>query len=216
MDALTTAYLVAFVAGGAFGVLSWALGAHGHHGHGNAHAHLGHGHGHPHVGHAPVHGHHPLPAARWINPLANLTAWAALACIGGAVGFLSRRAGISAPLSLLYAAPSGFLAAVAVGGLVSALSRGTRYVEPLPEGLVATVIARIGEHTTGEVMYVHHGARHSLPARSANGAPIEADTEVIVLDVEAGIARVQTSAELLRVEEGHRPTEDSPDSGRGS
>src|SRR5262249_31120315 len=110
MDALTTAYLVAFVAGGAFGVLSWALGAHGHH-HGPAHGHA----------HGPVHGHAHhhlhLPAARWINPLANLTAWAALACIGGATGYLARRAGVSAPTSLLYAMPAGLVAAFAVGGL---------------------------------------------------------------------------------------------------
>ena len=185
MDALTTAYLVAFVAGGAFGVLSWALGSHGHHGHG--HAHAGHGHHHVH-----------LPAARWISPLANLTAWAALACIGGAVGYLARRAGVSAPMSLVYAAPAGLVAAFAIGGLVSALSRGTRYVEPLPDGLVATVLARVGETTTGEVLYTHGGARHSLPARSADGKPIETGTEVIVLDVQDGIARVQASAELLK------------------
>jgi hypothetical protein len=197
MDALTTAYLVAFVAGGAFGVLSWALGAHGHHGHAHGHAHVGHGHGHAHVGHGHAHTHH-LPTARWINPLANLTAWAALACIGGAVGYLSRRAGVSAPTSLLYAVPAGLAAAFAVGGLVSALSRGTRYVEPLPEGLVANVLARIGENTTGEVMYMHNGARHSLPARSVDGRPIEVGIEVIVLDVQDGIARVQTSAELLK------------------
>lgn len=195
MDALTTAYLVAFVAGGAFGVLSWALGAHGHHGHAHGHAHVGHGHGR--VGHGHAHTHH-LPTARWINPLANLTAWAALACIGGAVGYLSRRAGVSAPMSVLYAAPAGLVAAFAIGGLVSALSRGTRYVEPLPEGLVANVLARIGETTTGEVMYMHNGARHSLPARSVDGRPIEAGIEVIVIDVQDGIARVQASAELLK------------------
>ena len=205
MDALTTAYLVAFVAGGAFGVLSWALGMHGHHGHAHGHAHGGHGHahgghGHAQLGHghgASAHGHH-LPAARWVSPLANLTAWAALACIGGAVGYLARRAGVSAPTSLLYAAPAGLVAAFAVGGLVSALSRGTRYVEPLPAGLVANVLARIGEQTTGEVMYLHNGARHSLPARSVDGRPIEAGIEVIVLDVQDGIARVQASAELLK------------------
>jgi hypothetical protein len=186
MDALTAAYLIAFVAGGAFGVLSWALGAHGHHAH----------HGAAHVGHA--HHHLHLPAARWINPLANLTAWAAMACIGGAVGYLSRRAGVSAPMSLAYSLPAGLVAAFAIGGLVSALSRGTRYVEPLPEGLVATVLARVGEKTTGEVLYMHHGARHSLPARSVDGKPIETGTEVIVLDVQDGIARVQASAELLK------------------
>ena len=139
-----------------------------------------------------------LPAARWINPLANLTAWAALGCVGGAVGYLARRAGVGTGTSLLYAAPAGLVAAFAVGGLVSALSRGTRYVEPLPEGLVASVLARIGEQSTGEVMYLHNGARHSLPARSADGRPIETGTEVIVLDVQDGIARVQASAELLK------------------
>src|SRR5262249_15377911 len=129
------------------------------------------------------------------------TAWAALACIGGAVGYLARRSGTSAPMSILYAAPSGLAAALAVHGLVSALSRGTRYVEPLPEGLVANVLARIGRKTTGEVMYMRNGARLSWPARSVDGRPIDIGTEVIVLDVQEGIARVQASAELLKERE---------------
>jgi hypothetical protein len=135
---------------------------------------------------------------RLISPLANVSVLAALGCVGGGVGFLTRRMGVAAPMSLLIAVPSGLVACVGMSKLLGALARGTREAAAFPtEGTVGSVLVRIAAGKTGEVAYLREGARATLPARSADGREIDAGTEVVVLEIEGGIARVAPSAELL-------------------
>ena len=209
MDTLTQVYFATFAAGGAFGVLSWLLGARGRgghvhggpaaHAHGTVHAHGAahvHGAAHAHGGArayaAPAHG-APSPGVlgRALAPLGNAVALAAFACVGGGVGFLVRRHGADAPTSLLFAISSGLAAAYAFGALLGWLERGTHFRSSLPPYQLGRVIARIPAHGTGEISYVLDGARHSLPASAEAGRAIEAGTDVVMLDVKAGVARVQ-------------------------
>jgi hypothetical protein len=212
MDTLTSFYFVAFLGGGAFAVVSWFLGHHGGHAHaGHGHLFGGHGHGGGH-GHATGHGQgHSHPGAdhgggsslnRLLVPLGNLSALAALSCVGGGVGFLTRRMGAGALESLLWAGPSGLGAGWLIGGLIAWLQRSSRFLEPFAyEGTLANVLARIGVHGTGEVTYLREGARYALPAVSASERAIEPGTPVIVLEVEQGVARVVPVAEVVGTKE---------------
>jgi hypothetical protein len=193
MDGLTATYFVLFAAGAGLLVVSWltALGkspGHGlHHGHVHGHG-AGHGAGHAVVTHGVV--------ARLLIPLVNLSALCALACVGGGVGYLMRRAGVAALPSLFGAVPAGLGAAYATAGLLGWLARGTRYAPTVePTSVVGTVIAAISNRGTGEVVYQIGGARHTLPARSASGRAIPEGAEVIVLGIEEGIARVSPANE---------------------
>lgn len=190
MDALRAAYLLAFFTGGGLGVASWILGHHGHgHGHGTSHAagHGGHGHGDAHDGQP--------------RPLVNLMSLSALSCVGGGTGLIAQGLGAAALFGLALASGAGVTAAFGINSLLGWLARGTRYAAPLPQGMVGTVVSRVGPGV-GEIVYVQNGARASMPARSENGRSIERGTEVIVLGIENGIARVEPAAELLNKEDG--------------
>jgi hypothetical protein len=137
--------------------------------------------------------------AKALLPLGNLTAFAALACAGGAAGFVARRAGASAAASLAASVPAGFAAAYAVGALTSWLARETRYAQPLHLGAtLGKVVARVGSRVTGEIVYVQDGARHALAARSSTGSDIETGTEVVVLEVKSGVATVVPSSAVFK------------------
>jgi hypothetical protein len=172
------------------------------HAHGQSHAH-GHGqspaHGH---GQSPAHGHgHQAVAAKVVAPLLNLSSLAALSCIGGGAGLIARRAGAGAPLSFLIAIPSGLAAAYLIGSLIAWLKRESRFKEPTQlGGTLATVLAPVSSEHLGEVMYLNDGVRATLPARGAKSTVLEPGTEVVILDVKDGIARVGAAAELLGIE----------------
>jgi hypothetical protein len=169
-----------------------ALGAHAH-GAGHGHAH-GAAHGHAHgAAHAPPAHAAPSPGVlgRALAPLGNTVALAAFACVAGGVGFLARRHGAGAPASMLLAISSGLAAAYAFGALLGWLDRGTRFRSSLPPSQLGRVIARIPAYGTGEISYVLDGARHSLPATAEARHAIEVGTDVVMLEVRAGVARVQ-------------------------
>lgn len=138
-------------------------------------------------------------AARFLLvPFVNLSALAALACVGGGAGYLARRSGLTALDSVVIAAPAGLAAAYAIGGLMAWLQRGTRYSEAFNfAGTVATVLSRIAPGATGEVVFTRDGARRALAAVATDGRAIDAGTEVIVVEVERGIARVTPSHEVF-------------------
>jgi hypothetical protein len=216
MDGLTAAYLIAFIAGGGFAVLSFVLGSFGGHG---GHGHAGNAGGHALGGHA---SHAALPAhggetgshaavghggqagdaiARACGPLLNFSAMAAFACAGGGAGYLARRMGAGALVSLVAAVPSGLAAGYLIGCLTSWLRRGTRYLKPEPlAGALASVIAPASQEHLGEILYVRGGARGSLPARGTSDRLLEPGTEVVILEVKDGIARVAPAGELLGVD----------------
>ncbi len=60
------------------------------------------------------------------------------------------------------------------------------------EGRLASVSIAIRAQGLGEVVYTGEaGARHSIGARSADGSPIAAGTEVVIVEAERGLATVQ-------------------------
>jgi hypothetical protein len=135
---------------------------------------------------------------RVCSPLLDTSAWAAMLCVGGGVGYLLRATGSTAPVSVLVSVPAGLAAGYLLGAMVEMLRDDTRYIAAgASPGTLATVLRRIGACTTGEVLFVHQGARRALPAASASGRPIDLGTEVVVVGFERGIARVEPVEELL-------------------
>ncbi len=214
VDTLTAAYFVAFIGGAAFSILSFLLASAGEsggeHGDAGAHAHGGHGlaHGDAHVhGHdGPGHDHGDASARaglvpRALGPLLNLNALCAFMLVGGCVGFLSRHFfGAGVLTSALLAAPVGLGAAYLVGSFLRLLVKHSIEERPFDyEGTVATVTAAIRDDGVGEIVYLKDGARTSLPARA--DAPIVAGTEVIIVGLERGVARVAPSQKLLGMKE---------------
>ncbi len=65
------------------------------------------------------------------------------------------------------------------------------------EGTLARVTMPMGGVRTGEVVYSKHGTTRSEGARSADGSPLQRDTEVVVLRYEKGIAYVEPLDKLL-------------------
>lgn len=85
-----------------------------------------------------------------------------------------------------------------MGSALDWIERGTRYQEAIAiEGTIATVLRRIGQGGTGEVVYVCNGARRFLPAESESGRAIELGAEVVILHVKEGIATVASAPEVL-------------------
>lgn len=67
-------------------------------------------------------------------------------------------------------------------------------VEDDPEvinGHIARVSTAIGLSGAGAITYVLEGTHHHVPARSVDGAPIEAGTEVVIEQIENGTAVVE-------------------------
>ena len=207
MDPLAKVYFMTFAIGSLFALLSWAL----------AHVRFGHGHGvHHHHAFgkaivkggarrgAPLPGHGPAHAfvSKHLAPMANLGSLAALACVGGGVGTIALLIGSGKPTSLVLSVSSGIIAARAVGSLFTWLHKSSRYEEPLAiEGRLATVLSRIRANGVGEVSFARDGRRCVLPARGDHGSAIERGAEVIVLDMEEGIARVAPAHALSKEEE---------------
>lgn len=64
-------------------------------------------------------------------------------------------------------------------------------------GQIGRVTGTIFPSGIGEMLYERHGARHAIPARSKDGVGIERNVEVVILDIEKGVAIVQPWRELL-------------------
>lgn len=64
-------------------------------------------------------------------------------------------------------------------------------------GQIGRVIGTIRETGIGEVVYERHGTRHSIPARTKDGVGIERGVEVVIMDIERGVAIVQQWEELM-------------------
>lgn len=64
-------------------------------------------------------------------------------------------------------------------------------------GQIGKVTGTIFPTGIGEVIYERHGTRHAIPARTKEGVGIERNVEVVILDIEKGVAIVQPWAELM-------------------
>lgn len=64
-------------------------------------------------------------------------------------------------------------------------------------GQIGRVTGTIFPAGIGEMIFERHGTRHAIPARTKDGVGIERDVEVVILDIEKGVAIVQPWAELM-------------------
>ena len=205
-------YLICFVAGFVFSVLSFLSGAfHVHHvnvhipkhfggiGHGATHGPLG---GHAHVG--TTHGH--VPSAKvhahgghfpFFNPL---TTAAFLTWFGG-TGYLLvhlRHVWVFAGLALSTAA--GLVGAGIVFWFVAkVLLANEKALDPLDYEMIG-VLGRISSPVrtggTGELIFAQEGVRRPCAARSDTGESLPKGIEVVVTRYEGGIAYVRPWAEF--------------------
>lgn len=185
---LADLFTVSFWFGAAATVLTFVFGVGGH-----GSSHLPHvGIGSPH-GLSGVHVH----AGPTISPF-NLSSLMAFLVVFGAVGLLLP-SGVGALLALVLAS----LAGVFAGWLVFLffarfLARGQAYlVEEQMAGTLGQVSIPIAPAHLGEVLYTRNGVRHSDGARSADGQPIEAGEEVVIVGYSNGIATVQRWRDYL-------------------
>ena len=206
LDALTAGFFLAFVVGSLFSFASWLLACARKTGvrHGGSRlasakhaAGRGGGRGGGRA-RAPSGFSSKSALVRVTTPLLDMSAWAALLCVGGGVGYMLRVTGSGPVLSVIVATPAGLCAGYLVGALVELMREDTRYLAPFSaEGTVAKVLCRIGERRTGEVLFVHGGARRAMPAASVDGRPIDRGVEVVVLGVERGIAKVAPAEDVI-------------------
>ena len=188
-------FLALFVTGLAFSALSFLLGL--GHAHGHVPVHLPHAHPiHP-MGHAHAAGDRMDLSPINVSTLAAFTTWF------GGIGYLvARYTGIAQLLVLALAAMGGLVGAGVVYVLV------TRFLLPMQtapmraedyriEGTLATVSIPMEGSRTGEVVYSSHGATRSEGARSADGAPLQRGTQVVILRYDRGIAYVESLDRLL-------------------
>jgi len=131
----------------------------------------------------------------------NLPAIAGFATLFGAVGYLVLRYSTLVPgFVLAIAALAGAAGAAGAVALVAkwAVPGAANDVEDpryLLQGHLARVTSAIhgsGQGTgRGEIAYVVDGVRHVSPAASLDGAPVAADTDVVIERIENGVAHVE-------------------------
>jgi membrane protein implicated in regulation of membrane protease activity len=219
-DPLSLVFLACIVFSGAFLVITTFTGTghtHGlHFGHFGGHAvhlHLGHAGHAAHTGHTGAHATHTTSGAAqtastpsvWsslenaLEGALNLYGILIFLLIFGLLGFLLHNAtNLAAALIVLIALLAGLAGAVATSAFLTRLFLANLDVSGLTsessqlEGRLGTVSMLIREGGTGEVIFQGAtGARQSLGARSLDGQPIAAGTEVVILSTSDGIARVQ-------------------------
>lgn len=200
LDPVTGAFFLAFVVGAGFSVLGFALGAakrvHGHHGR------AAHG---PRAGATRLHHGRPSPGhhgilSRLPAPVLDVGAWAALACVTGAAGYLLRRSGWSGWAALLAALPPGLAAALALHALGRWLAASSGWLAPARlEGSLARIVAPVRVGGVGEILVTVRGARRALAARTTHGRALARGEEVVIVSLDRGVAWVEP---LSPVEEG--------------
>lgn len=106
-------------------------------------------------------------------------------------------AGIAVVIGLIF----GVAGAYAISWfLYSFLRKNSPELDPADwdqVGQIGKVTGTIFENGIGEIIFERHGTRHSIPARSKEGVGIERSTEVVILDIQKGVAIVQPWAELI-------------------
>jgi membrane protein implicated in regulation of membrane protease activity len=211
-------YLICFVVGFAFSLISFLSGGT------RWHFHLPHGAGHlPVAGHAPVAGpslgahavgaHAASGAGAGvakgapqaandisISPFNFVTFTAFLAWFGGTGYLLTRYSGLWFLMGLGLAVVGG----VAGGGIVfwflsRVLTSEDEHLDPADYemvGVLGRMSISIREGGTGEIIYSQAGTRRTCGARSESGAPITKGIEVVVTRYEKGIAYVRPWTEM--------------------
>ncbi len=211
-------YLVCFIAGFAFSVLSFFAGAFGlhlpdHADDGGGGFHLPQHHGDASAA--------PLPdsgGSSHISPFNISTIMAFLSLFGGTGYLLTHFSGLRSPLVLAFAFASGLAGAAAVflylARFLMAHDHAMKPADYDMTGILAVITSPVREGGTGEIVYSRDGVRRFACARSEDGKAVGRGEQVVVLRYERGIAYVCRWDEL-----GRRPgsaPETLPDGGRGS
>lgn len=180
-----------------------------------AHATAGHDAAHGHTGAAPV------GEGLWISIQSlllgslNLNGALVFLLVFGVLGYLLHNGqGAQLLATVMIAALVGALAAIGVNAALTRIFITSQAGELTAdssrlEGRLATVSIAIRAQGLGEVVYTGEaGARHSIGARSADGSPIAADAQVVIVEAERGVATVQPWDSFL-AEARHRLSVDA-------
>lgn len=115
----------------------------------------------------------------------------------GAVGYLFTKyshTGTATTLALAAIAGAagwtGMTLLMARWALRGPLSDPHEEIEEL-QGTIATVTRQIADSTPGEISYSFRGTTVSAPARSIDGSPVPAGTEVVIDTIQDGVANVE-------------------------
>lgn len=189
---LSSFYLICFLAGLTFSVLTFLAGAVHIHIHLPFHAHLPTHGGSLHVGHG-AHGAGHVAAGKggslrggahvsWFNAS---TSMAFLAWFGGAGYILTRTSHLVAAMSLGLSALAGLVAGTIVYRFMLKLTYAGDSLmldeDYRIEGSVGTLSLPIRHQGTGEVIFSLGGVRRCAGARSDNGEAVEKGAEVVML-----------------------------------
>ncbi|HXB22022.1 MAG TPA: hypothetical protein VNV88_11605 [Candidatus Solibacter sp.] len=193
-------YLICFVVGFAFSVISFLSGTLHSHVHLPKHLHFGgaghgaaHGTGHSHGARGGVKG----AQFSFFNPM---TMAAFLTWFGGAGYLLVHLRHIWIYAGLALASMAGLIAAAIVFWFVAkVLMANERELDPLDYdmiGVLGYVSSTIRRGGTGEMIFAQEGVRKPCAARSENGDPLAKGEEVVVTRYERGVAYVRRWDEL--------------------
>jgi membrane protein implicated in regulation of membrane protease activity len=206
-------YLVCFVVGFAFSVLSflggglrWHLPFKWHLGHAGPHVHAG---THAHVGHA---------GAAQVSVFNFLTLTIFLAWFGGTGYLLTRYSTVWFLLGLAVAILSGIGGAAIIFAFLKALMASEHPMDPADYemvGVLGRVTSPIRAGGTGEITYTQGGTRHAAGARSEDSSAIPKGSEVVVTRYERGIAYVRRWEEMAGIEDA-RPQRASSSTAGGT
>ena len=190
-------YLICFVVGFAFSVISFLSGTLDSHVHIPKHFHFrqgaAHGPGHAHGTHGGVSGAH----FSLFNPL---TLAAFLTWFGGAGYLLVHLRHIWVLAGLALASAAGLVAAGIMFLFVAkVLMANEKELDPLDYdmiGVLGRVSSSIRSGGTGEIVFAQEGVRKPCAARSETGGPLAKGEEVVVTRYERGVAYVRRWDEL--------------------
>ena len=214
-------YLICFVVGFAFSLISFLSGGTNWHFH-FPHLHGGHLHFGGHVVHAPVAAHAPTAHAGAphavtggatdpnggasairgpsVSPFNFVTLTAFLAWFGGTGYLLTRYSSLWFVLGLGIALASGLIGGSIVFLFLSkVLTSEDEDMDPADyemAGVLGRVSVPIRESGTGEIIYSQAGTRRTCGARCEDGKAIAKGTEVVVTRYEKGIAYVRLWTEI--------------------
>jgi hypothetical protein len=210
-------FLVCFVVGFSFSVLSFISGLHRFHFHLPHHTHWGgaghagtmHGPGHA-AGHVAGHGGHAPSSGAAHFPFVNpLTAAAFLTWFGGTGYLLVHLRHIWLFAGFVLASAAGLAASSAVFLFVAkVLMKHDKDLDPMDYemvGVLGRVSITVRPGGTGEIIYDQEGVRQTCAARSENGAALARGNEVIVTRYDRGVAYVRRWEEMANPEETVSP-----------
>jgi hypothetical protein len=173
MQTLEVVYFALFASGASFAGVGWLVSHGGGHGSGQAASAL-------------VRGAH----AHGIAAALNLGVVSGAACSGGAAGLVALSLGASSVGSVVAASLLALAGGAVLAKFFAFLANASTFQEATSPK-IATSLTEFAGARVGEVVWIcNNGVRRPLPARSDDGSKIERGTEVVVLAVERGIARV--------------------------